>query len=57
MKEFKIVKIDHKEIKKDDYSYVERLLADFAAEGWQVISVAPDYGKDLRGDLLITLGK
>ena len=57
MKEFKIVRIDHKEIRKDDYTYAEKVLADYAAEGWQVVSVSPDYGKDLRGDLLITFCK
>ena len=57
MKEFKIIRIDHKEIKKDDYAYAEKVLADYAAQGWQVVSVSTDYGKDLRGDLLITLGK
>lgn len=54
MKEFKIIRVEYKEIKKD-FSYAEKLLAERAAEGWRVVSVCPDLAKDLRGDLLITL--
>ena len=56
MKTFKIIRIEHKDIKKD-FSFAEKLLADYAADGWTVVSVAPDLAKDLRGDLLVTLEK
>ena len=54
MKEYKIIRVPNKEIKKD-FAYAEKLLADRTAEGWRVVSVCPDLAKDLRGDLLITL--
>ena len=56
MKEFKIVRVESRFLKKDD-AYAEKLLADYAAEGWRVVSVSSDISRDLRGGLLITLEK
>ena len=54
MKTFKIIRIEYKDIRKD-FSFAEKLLADFTAGGWTVVSVTPDLSKDVRGDLLVTL--
>ena len=54
MKEFRIIRIAHSRIKKD-FSFAEALLADYAAQGWQVVSVCPDISSNLSGDLVVTL--
>ncbi len=53
MTEFKIIKVDFKEIKKD-YTYAEKLMSEKAEEGWEVVSVSSDISGNIRGDLLIT---
>lgn len=54
MKEFRILKIERKYL-KDGFAYAEKLLSTYAAEGWRVVSVAPDLSADIRGELLVTL--
>ncbi len=54
MKEFKIIELDRSRRGKD-HSEAEAFLAEKAAEGWTVVSVAVDTGADIRGKLLVTL--
>ena len=54
MKEFKIIELDRGRAGKG-YGEAEAFLAEKAAEGWTVVSVAMDTGVDIRGKLLVTL--
>ncbi len=56
MKEYKIIEIPRKYIKKD-YSYAEAVMNTEAADGWDVVSVTVDTGKDISGILVITFSR
>ena len=51
MKEFKILEFK----KEKTYQNVEQVLAQYAAEGWEVVSLSSDLSSDIRGKLLILL--
>lgn|GEM_PF-2309842 len=56
MKEYKIVLIKRKDIKKD-YAYAEKMMAKMSEEGWDVVSVSMDHAADIQGDMIITFQK
>ncbi len=51
MKEFKILEFK----KEKTYQNVEQVLAQYATEGWEVVSLSSDLSSDIRGKLLILL--
>lgn len=53
MKEYKIIEIERRNI-KNDYIYAEGVMASEAQDGWEVVSVAFDANKDIRGNMVIT---
>ena len=53
MKEYKIVLIQRKDIKKD-YDHAEKVMAKMSEEGWDVVSVSMDHARDIQGDMIIT---
>ena len=52
MKEFKLI-----EFKKDqkEKEHIEKTLADYSAEGWEVVSMTVDLSKDLRGVVVVLM--
>ena len=52
MKEFKLI-----EFKKDqkEKEHIEQTLADYSAEGWEVVSMTVDLSKDLRGVVVVLM--
>ena len=56
MKEYKIILIKRKDIKKD-YAYAEKMMAKMSEEGWDVVSVSMDHAADIKGDMIITFQK
>jgi len=53
MKEYKIVEIERKYLKKD-YSFAEEAMASASLDGWDVVCVSFDSARDVRGNMLIT---
>ena len=56
MKAYKIVEIERRYI-KNDYSYAEGVMESEAHDGWEVVSVAFDNSKDIRGNMVITFAR
>lgn len=56
MKTYKIIEIPRKYIKKD-YSYAEGVMESEARDGWDVVSVSFDTGKDICGNMVITFSR
>lgn len=56
MKEYKIIEIERRYI-KNDYSCAEDVMASEAQDGWEVVSVAFDASKDIRGNMVITFSR
>ena len=56
MKTYKIVEIERKCI-QNDYSYAEIVMQAEAQDGWEVVSVAFDTTKDIRGTMVITFSR
>lgn len=56
MKTYKIIEIERKYIKKD-YSYAEGVMESEAHDGWEVVSIAFDTGKDICGNMVITFSR
>ena len=52
MKTYKIVEIEHKNI-KNDYTYAEGVMNSAAEEGWEVAAVSIDAAKDIRGSVMV----
>ncbi|MBQ8921390.1 MAG: hypothetical protein IJ060_04420 [Oscillospiraceae bacterium] len=53
MSEYKIVEIERKYI-KEDYAFAEAAMNQEEQAGWQVVCVAFDTAKDMRGNMVIT---
>lgn len=56
MKEYKIVEIERKYLKKD-YSFAEEAMNAEARSGWNVVCVSFDPERDVRGNMLITFSR
>ncbi|MBR3449166.1 MAG: DUF4177 domain-containing protein [Oscillospiraceae bacterium] len=56
MKTYKIVEIERKCI-KNDYSYAEIVMESEAQDGWEVVTVTFDQGKDIRGSMIIVFSR
>ena len=56
MKEYKIVEIERKYLKAD-YSFAEAAMNSEAEKGWEVVCIAFDTAKDLRGPMVITFSR